>query len=70
MSDQVTDKDLPDGDFTISEYWPRMLYGQPREGEILDAQNQVLGKHMVKEAGRREKFEKLVLSELTSQKEL
>ncbi|KAK4954834.1 hypothetical protein LTR10_007026 [Elasticomyces elasticus] len=45
---------LADGDFTKSANWPRIKYGLPDKADILDAQNQILGAHMVKEATKRE----------------
>ncbi|EME77335.1 uncharacterized protein MYCFIDRAFT_179911 [Pseudocercospora fijiensis CIRAD86] len=48
---------FPEGDFTQTEHWIKIKYGMPDKADILDAQNQTIAKHMVKEAGKRDNFD-------------
>ena len=57
----VDDNELAEGDFTKSSHWPRLKYGLPDKSDILEAQNQTMAKHMVKEAETRRDEQKQTL---------
>ncbi|KAK5740525.1 hypothetical protein LTR17_004562 [Elasticomyces elasticus] len=46
--------DLPEGDFTKSNYWPEVVLGLPDKNDFLLVQNKVMARHMVKEAAKQD----------------